>query len=97
MNGAKKPIEVIFLTSDGFIAKLKTNSMLTVGEYYQTVFELPAMQTYVNAQVRVIKTYDRSIDPKAKIVERMAELRFGTLNPDHKKNILSFLSAIGQK
>lgn len=97
VNGVKKPIEVIYLTPTGFLARLKGPSMVFVGEHYQTVFELPVAHTYVNAQVRVIKTYDRSVDPKAKLVERMAEVHFEALSEDHRKNILSFLSAIGQK
>lgn len=97
LNGVKRPIDVVYLSPSGFLARLKTPAMVTVGEYYHTVFELPVAHTYVNAQVRVIKTYDRSTDLKTRTVERMAELHFETLSEDHKKNILSFLSAIGQK
>ncbi|MBX3021098.1 MAG: hypothetical protein KF799_05420 [Bdellovibrionales bacterium] len=97
LNGAKKPIEVILLTTAGFLARLKGPGIVHVGEYYTTSFELPVLQTLVGGEVRVIKTYDRSVDPKAKVVDRMAELHFESLTEEQRKNILSFLSAIGQK
>jgi hypothetical protein len=97
VNGAKKPVEIIYISAAGFLARLKATAMVFVGEYYHTAFELPVMGTFVNVQVRVIKTYDKSIDPKSKKVERMAELHFETLSDEHKKNILNFMATIGQK
>ena len=97
VNGAKKVVEVMFLSPNGFIARLKNPAIVQVGEYYQTVFELPVSHSFVNTQVRVMKTYDRSTDAKTLVIDRMAEVHFETLSEDHRKNILSFLSAIGQK
>ena len=97
LNGAKKSIDVVFLSPGGFIARLRASTMVFVGEHYKAVFELPVAHSWVNAQIRVIKTYDKSLDLKAKAVERMAEFHFEVLSDEHKKNILSFLSAIGQK
>ena len=57
----------------------------------------PGGYDHVNGRVRVIKTYDRFVNPMRHHVERMAELHFELLSDDHKENILSFLAAIGQK
>jgi hypothetical protein len=96
-NGVKKNVEILYLTQVGFLARLPAATMVSVGEYYQAGFEIPAGAGFVNTQVRVIKTYDRSIDPKQHVIERVAELRFERLTDAHKKAILAFVAAIGQK
>lgn len=94
-NGLKKPVDIIFVNPQGCIVILK-KEMVFVGEYYQLVFELPVLREFVNTQVRVLKTYDRSIDATGKKVERLAELHFQTLSQEHKARIVSFAAAIGQ-
>lgn len=95
-NGVKKQVHVAHVTPLGFLARLGPGVMVFVGEYYHVVMELPN-HTYVNTEARVVKTYDRSLDPRAIKVERMAEFHFETLSEDHRKNILSFMAVIGQK
>lgn len=95
MNGQKKPVEVIYVTAMGCIVRLKAQ-MVTVGEYYQVVFELPVLKEFINTQVRVLKTYDKAIDPKEKKVERLSELHFQALSKEHKSRIVAFIQAIGQ-
>ncbi len=94
-NGLKKPVEVIYVTAMGCIVRLKAQ-MVFVGEYYQITFELPVLKEFINTQVRVLKTYDKALDPKQKIVERVAELHFQALSNDHKSRIVAFITAIGQ-
>lgn len=96
VNAAKRGIEVVHLTTGGFIAKMKAG-MVFVGEHYQVVIELPVSHNFVNTPVRVMKTYDKSVDAKKHIVDRMAEFHFENLTDDHRKYILTFLTAIGQK
>lgn len=96
VNAVKKPLEIMHLTQNGFIARLK-QGLVFVGEYYQAILELPVSHNFVNNKVRVIKTYDRAVDPKKGLVDRMAEFHFEALSDQHKKYILEFLAAIGQK
>jgi hypothetical protein len=96
MNALKKPVEVILINPKGCIVRLKSQ-MVTVGEYYQLIFELPVLKEFINTQVRVLKTYDKSIDPKEKKVERLSELHFQALSSEHKARIVAFMSAIGQE
>lgn len=93
----KIQIEVIHLTAQGLIARLKSAVILSVGEYRVVGFTIPVSHSRVVAKTRVLKTYDRAVDPKVLMVERMVELRFENLTSEQKKNILSFLGAIGQK
>lgn len=97
VNAQKTQIEIIYMTTSGVIARLKTPVILKVGEYRQIAFTIPVSQHQVSTRVRVIKTYDRSVDPKKLAVERMVEVHFEALATEQKKNILSFLGAIGQK
>jgi hypothetical protein len=96
LNAIKRNVEVVHLTAEGFIAQM-VNGMVSVGEYYQVVFELPVSHNFVNSSVRVIKTYDRSVDPKKGTVDRMAEFHFKGLTDGHRQYILAFLSTIGQQ
>jgi hypothetical protein len=96
LNAVKKNLEVIHLTPMGFLAKLK-GTIVHVGQHYKSDFELPVLHDLITSQVRVMKTYDRSLDPKQHLVERMAEFQFETLTSEGKKSIVAFLSAIGQK
>lgn len=97
VNAQKTQIEIIYMTTSGVIARLKTPVILSVGEYRQITFSIPVSQYQVMTQTRVIKTYDRAVDPKTRTVERMVEVHFESLTSEQKKNILSFLGAIGQK
>lgn len=94
-EGVKKPVDVIYVAPKGCIVRLK-GPMVFVGEYYQVAFELPVLKEFINTQVRVLKTYDKAIDPKEKKVDRIAELHFQGLSDEHRKRILSFNTAIGQ-
>lgn len=47
MDGQKKPVEVVYVSSLGCIVRLKTQ-MVTVGQYYQIVFELPVLKEFIN-------------------------------------------------
>ena len=94
--GLKKPIEVLLVDKVGLMAKVNTQ-ILHVGTYHQIQFELPAMRQSVQAQVRVLKTYDKAINPKEHVVERIAEFHFSKLSDEHKSYILAFMKAIGQK
>jgi hypothetical protein len=96
VNAEKKPIEVVFLAPAGLIAVLHT-LFVQVGDHCTISFELPVLNRFVTTPVRVLKTYDKAVNPKEHIVERMAEFHFQKLTDEHKAHILSFLSAIGQK
>ena len=96
LNGVKKPAEVLYLTTLGAMVRLP-HQMVFVGEYYQLYFELPVVNEDVNTQVRIIKTYDRSVNPKEALVERVAELHFQNLSQEHRARIASFTSAIRQE
>ena len=94
--GVKKPIEVLLVDKIGLMAKVNAQ-ILHVGTYYQIEFELPALRQSVLAQVRVLKTYDKAINPKEHVVERIAEFHFSKLSDEHKSHIVAFMKAIGQK
>jgi len=96
-NAQKTPIEIIYLSASGVIARLKNKAIMAVGDYRQITFEIPVSHHQVVTKARIIKTYDRSVDAKALVVERMLELHFEALTTEQKKNILSFMGAIGQK
>lgn len=92
----KKPMEIIYLGTQGVIVKLN-NLILHVGEYYQISFKLPVLNEPFEAiQIRVLKTYDKSIDPKQLKVERLAEFHFQSLTKEQRKSIVAFITAIGQ-
>ncbi|HWU42746.1 MAG TPA: hypothetical protein VN132_04880, partial [Bdellovibrio sp.] len=95
LGAQKSPVEVIYLGQGGLIAKLK-NQILHVGQYHQIAFDLPVGREHFELKVRVLKTYDKSTDPKRPVVERMAEFHFQTLTKDQHKSIVAFLAAIGQ-
>lgn len=94
-SGQKRQVEIIHLNTLGVIVRLKA-SMLFVGEYYQMYFEIPVTRESINVQTRVLKTYDKSVDPKAGLVERLAELHFQGLTSEHKSRIVAFMASIGQ-
>jgi hypothetical protein len=87
-------MDVVRLTSTGFIAHLKT-VFVQVGEHHQVHLDLPTGDG-VTTMVRVLKTYDRSVDPKSHKIERMAEFHFENLTDYHKGVISAFLTAVGQ-
>jgi hypothetical protein len=93
----KKPVEVIMVNAHGCIVRLKSGVMLSVGEHLNVIFELPVLHEFVNSPVRVMRTYDRSVDPKKNLIERLAELQFERLTEDHRRRILSFTMTIGQE
>lgn len=95
VNAVKKPLEIQHLTLDGVRAHL-TGPLVFVGEYYQLRFEIPVSHKEIVAQVRVLKTYDKAINPKEHKIERFAELYFQNLTEPQKNAIGAFLSAIGQ-
>ncbi len=94
-NSVKKPVEIIYVGVSGVIASLKSQ-IVSVGEYFQISFELPGGHDHVVTQVRVLKTYDKSVNPKELRVERMAEFHFQSLTKEHRSRIVAFLAAIGQ-
>lgn len=95
IQGVKKPIEISVVNLKGAIVRLN-EVLVSVGEYHQLEFELPVLKTLVSAQIRVIKTYDRSIDPKVNKIERLAELHFQNLDEINRTTISKFMAAIGQ-
>lgn len=95
MIDQNKPVDVVYLTQTGFLALVKS-AVVSVGEHHEVHFNIPVLKYAVTARTRVLKTYDKSIDPKAHKVERMAEFHFENLDDIQRNNILSFLSAIGQ-
>ena len=90
------PIEVVYLSQQGLIARVK-NQILQVGAYCQVQFELPVHNESVLAQVRVLKTYDRALDGKGHLVQRMVEFHFINLSEEHRNRVVGFVTAIGQK
>lgn len=96
VNNVKKPVEVVYLAVTGAIIKLHAH-MVFVGEIYPLQFELPLSTHTIATQARVLKTYDRVIDPREQKVERMAELHFHNLKSEHKARVASFVKAIGQR
>lgn len=95
-NALKKEVEIVFLSVKGAIVRLRSQ-LVSVGEYYQITFEIPAMRDFVSTQVRVLKTYDKALDIKEKTVERLAELHFQDLTAEHRSRINAFTAAIGQE
>lgn len=95
-NNIKKPVEIIYVSVAGAIAQLKSQ-IVSVGEYYQLTFQIPVVGEFIVTQVRVLKTYDKSIDPKELKVERLAEFHFQSLTKEHRSRIVAFLAAIGQE
>ena len=93
--GGPKAIHIIKLTKEGALARTD-KVLLKVGEYYQINFVLPVFKVAITAKVRILKTFDKSINPKDHVIERMAELHFEGLDPNFQKHIVAFLSAIGQ-
>jgi hypothetical protein len=95
-NGAKLPVAVLHVATEGVIVKLSTQ-FVKVGEHCQLVFELPVLQKFVNSAVRVLKTYDKAVNLKEHHVERLAEFHFEKLSEEYQGYIQSFLRAITQK
>lgn len=96
VNAQKIEIEVVYVGVKGAIVRLK-NQILHVGAYYQLMFEIPVSHEFVSTQVRVLKTYDKTLDIKEKSVERLAELHFQDLTKEHRSRINAFTAAIGQE
>lgn len=96
VGGQKKQVAVLFLNRDGLIARVD-KVLVHVGEYHKLEFVLPVVGNGIMCESRVMKTYDKALDPKGLKVERMAEFRFGKLTEDHRNYISTFLSSIGQK
>ena len=95
-GGIKTFVDVLFVDKRGFIARLAT-LIAHVGSFYKVEFELPALKRFVVGDVRVLKTYDKSLNGKEFSVERVAEFHFTNIHADHKANIDTFVKAIGQK
>ncbi len=96
INAQKTPVEVIFLNNKGMIVRLK-NQILHVGAILQISFEIPVAKHSIVTEVRVLKTYDKTLDLKEKTVERLAELHFQQLTNTHRSRINQFMAAIGQE
>lgn len=94
--GQKVEIEILRVTSVGIQATMKTG-VVFVGKYYQCQFAFPGRMAPLQAEVRVIKTTDKTIDPKQKTVERSVEIHFVNLSPTNRSSIASFLQANGGK
>lgn len=92
----KRSVQVQKLTHEGVIVHLP-KALVNVGEHYKITFSLPVSGQVITADILVVKTFDKSIDPKVLKVERMAELRFLSLTEAHRNSIFSFLTAIGQR
>lgn len=95
-NAIKKTVEVVHLAPTGLIASLH-KQMVHVGDHHVITFELPVLKQFIHTPVRVLKTYDKAVNPKEHLVERMAEFHFEKLTDEHKAHIVSFLTAIGQR
>jgi hypothetical protein len=94
-GGAKVPVEVLLLTSRGFIARLTTAAIFHVGGSCRTEFELPVFKRQLASPLRVIKTYDRA--DKDHKVERLVEFHFESPGGDLTETITKFMQKIGQK
>lgn len=92
--GQKVEIDILRITSVGIQAQLKAG-IVFVGKYYQCQFSFPGHFAPLQAEVRVIKTTDRPLDPRQKVVERMVEIHFVNLSPAHRSSISTFLQATG--
>lgn len=95
MGPQKSAIEVVYIGQIGLIAKL-SNQILHVGAYHEIAFDLPVSHEHFELKVRVLKTYDKSTDPKQVKVERMAEFHFQGLTQEQQKSIVAFITTIGQ-
>ncbi len=96
-GAVKKLVDVILLDPKGLIVRMRAGQFVSVGEYYTIVFELPTMKQFVTTEVRVFKTYDKTVNLQKHEVERIAEFHFEKLMEDHRIRVLSFIKAIGQK
>lgn len=96
LNAQKTPVEVVFVSAKGAIVRLKTQ-ILHVGKYYQMTFVIPVSHQPINAKIRVLKTYDKTLDLKEKTVDRLAELHFQDLTNEQRSRINAFTAAIGQE
>jgi hypothetical protein len=92
-EGAKLQVSVVYVSPKGILAVMGPQ-FVHVGDYHQIIFELPVLGEFINTQVRVLKTYDRSLDGHK--VERMAEFHFQKLSDEHKNRIVQFMAAIKQ-
>jgi hypothetical protein len=96
-GGVKVPVEIVRLNLLGAIIKLH-EKIVHVGEHYNLEFQLPVLHAQVVvAATRVLKTYDKALNPKEHKVERMAELHFQKLTEEQREHILTFIRTIGQK
>ncbi len=93
--GAKSSINILYVSTLGFVAGLGSQ-FVKVGDRYMVSFVLPTFDQSIMCSVRVVKTYDRSLENSAQKVERMGEFHFEKLTDEHKARIVSFMAAIGQ-
>lgn len=96
INGVKKPLQIMLLNQQGLVAKVD-QALVYVGERYQIQIQLPVSRFPVVSKVRVIKTYDKAVDPKVKTIDRMAEFHFEEIPKEYMNRITAFLSEIGQE
>jgi hypothetical protein len=95
LNGVKRNVDVVYLGQTGFIANLGAQ-FVNVGEHYQAAFELPVLKEFVSTPVRVLKTYDKALEPTSRQVQRVAEFHFEKLSEDHRACVTKFMVTIGQ-
>lgn len=96
INGAQKPMQIMMLNQRGLVAKVN-QTVLFVGEHYQIQFQLPISRFPVISKVRVMKTYDKAVDPKVKAIDRMAEFHFEDIAKEYMNRITAFLTEFGQE
>lgn len=90
---------VLMLTDKGFLMRTQGEHHFKVGDNHQARFAIPFTQAFVNAPVKVIKTYD-GIDVKQgkELVKHFTvEMHFRELPDGKREEILQFTKAIGQK
>lgn len=95
LQGKKEAIEIMLLAENGLMANVL--GLLFVGKHYQLTFQIPGLPNPVSTEAQVVKTTDRSIDPKTRAVIRLAEIHFINLSAQAKNSIASFLAAVGQR
>ena len=95
IEGGFKPGDVLVFSTTGVIARV-AGLLLKVGQHVEFSAELPVMHRWVRNPVVVVKTFDRA-NPAGGPPERLAELHFEHLDPEHAKAIERFTRAIGQK
>ncbi len=78
----------------GFIADLG-QSVLTVMDTYDVIFELPVLHHTIHTQAKVVKTYDR-INPENHHIDRLAEFHFLHLGDPDRNAIYGFTRTIRQ-